>query len=229
MRHIITSLSLAFALFCAACSHQAPSAKASFTQHHSDGRVKPSVHVMPVRDLSGASMPWSLAEEFDSSISASLLYDGSLYVMPRTATERSMENLATPRLDSQLNDLVSIFSPSEFLVELELVRHTEGPCSDQTKLPVHMQGEAVKVISVDMRVRLFDLRLKKPKLLLQEIVAVEHFVDQNKTAMGYQTGSVTAKGYSKTPIGQAHAKLANDVAERIEHYVAIAKSRPNAE
>lgn len=215
-------------LLLASCSKQTPSAKTSFTQHYSDGRVKPSIHMMPVRDLSGARMPWSLAQEFNSSISAALLHGGALYVMPRETTEAAMEKLHTPRLDSKLNDLVSIFSPSEFLVELELVDHKEEACDIDTKIPAHLQSESVKVISAKMRVRLFDLRLEKPKMLLQEIVAVEHIVDQSKTAATYNASSVSTKGYAKTPLGQAHKKLAHDVAERIEHYIAIAKSRPNA-
>jgi len=222
-------LPLAALLLFASCSNQTQSARETFTQHHSDGRVKPSVHVTPVRDLSGAQMPWSLSEEFDASISSSLLTDGSLYVMPREATETALAKLENPRLDSKRNDLISLFAPSEFLVELELVRHDEKQITDQTKIPAHMQGEAVKAIHVEMRVRLFDLRLSRPKMLLQEIVSVEHFVDQNKTATNYHVNALGTKGYSKTPLGIAHAKLAEDVAERIEHYVAIAKSRPNAE
>lgn len=213
----------------AGCSDRTQSARETFTQYHSDGRVKPSVHVTPVRDLSAAAMPWSLSEEFDTSISSSLLKDGSLYVMPRETTEAALAKLEVPRLDSKLNDLVTLFSPSEFLVELELVRHDENPITDTTKLPAHMQGEAVKAIHVEMRVRLFDLRRAQPKMLLQEIVAVEHLVDQNKTATNYHTNALGTKGYPTTPLGIAHAKLAEDVAERIEHYVAIAKSRPHAE
>lgn len=228
MRFRLALLPTALLLF-ASCTKQTHSARETFTQHHSDGRVKPSVHVTPVRDLCAAEMPWSLSEEFDASISSSLLKDGSLYVMPREVTETAMSKLDSPRLDSKLNNLIGLFAPAEFLVELELVRHDEKQITDQTKIPAHMQGESVKAINVEMRVRLFDLRLAKPKMLLQEIVSVEHLVDQNKTATNYYINALGTKGYAKTPLGIAHAKLAEDVAERIEHYVAIAKSRPNAE
>jgi hypothetical protein len=188
---------------------------------------------MPVRDLTQASMPWSLAEEFDAAISSSLLRDGSLYVLPRAETEQAMAKLTTPRLDSKLNDLISLFAPAEFLVELELVRHREAPIADRSKLPIHMQDEAASVIESQMRVRLYDLRRKEgqtePKLLLQEIVDIDHFVDKNKTATNYARDGVGTKAYPKTPLGIAHAKLSAEVSERIEHYVAIAKSRPDSQ
>lgn len=204
------------------------SAAQGFTLHHTDGRTKPSLHVLPVHDISGSNLNWSLSSEMDSTILGNLSEEGQVYVFPKEDTESCVAQLATSDLTSRLNDLVKIFHPAEFLVELEVVDHHEEIANADYKLPTHMEGDSVKVIVAKMRVRLFDLRSAKSKMILQEIVEVDHFVDRNKTSARYEVAGLSTKAYKKTPLGTAHRKLAKEVSGRIEQYIAIAKSRRNA-
>lgn len=213
------------------CSNRATKTKSAlqaFTTHHTDGRTKPSLHVLPVHDISGADLNWSLSSEMDSTVLSNLSKEGQVYVFPKEKTEACVSQLATSDLTSRLNDLVKIFHPAEFLVELEIVDHHEETGKTDYKLPTHMEGDAVKVIVAKVRVRLFDLRSAKSKMILQEIVEVDHFVDRNKTSARYEVAGLGTKAYSKTPLGTAHRRLAEEVSDRIEQYIAIAKSRRNA-
>lgn len=233
MRHLaLTSLST-IALVLAGCSYSSSnysSKKAhAFTTHHADGRTKPSIHVLPVHDISGAVLNWSLASEMDETILKNLSREGEVYVYPKEATEQGLTQLQSSDLTSRKNNLTDIFKPAEFVAELEMVDHYETQANDDFKLPKHLEGESVKVIVAKMRVRLFDLRWKEPKLILQEIVEVDQFIDRNKTSAHYEVTRVGSKEYAKTPLGNAHRRLAEEVSSRIQEYIAIAKSRRNAE
>lgn len=73
-----------------------------------------------------------------------------------------------------------------------------------------------------MRVRVFDLRGKEPKIVLQELIHDSHFIPRQFTQANFYQVPWGHESFSISPIGLAHAEFTKEISSRLEDYILMA-------
>jgi len=95
---------------------------------------------------------------------------------------------------------------SQFSVKMQLVGHEILP---------HNPSE----LNIQIHLEILDLREEKPKVILQEILSLNAYV-QDEIDINWKSPA-----FRMCPLGLAHRKLSREIATRIEDYILIAKKR----
>lgn len=197
----------------------------TFTRFEDSGRAKPSVAMLPLINNSSVELPWDVSEELSSGIRHSLKKNGKLFLSPEEEVENIRLNLGP--MDVSTNDLEPLrtFSPSEFVIMLELVDHKKIPYERGTIKPVYpADGKIDHVLALMLRVHVVDIRDEKPRTILHEIVRSNHLIPTTISHIDPEDRVWGENTYNFSPTGLAHARLERDVAGRLEDYILVAKS-----
>jgi hypothetical protein len=214
MNRLPILMSLAMGLFAAGCNRCCEET----TRFHDDGRAKPVVAVASMIDTTNFDAPWSLSDEFTSSIANQVAANGEIYVQ----AQEDCPFTENP-FDADLSWMKREFKTQEFLVFLELVEHGIVPAV-QGKKQLH-PNEASTNLEMAVRVRVVDLRGSTPKIVLQEMVRDTYFIPRSILPPDYSLMGWGTEEYFKTPMGIAHSQFAQEIARRVSDYILLAKSR----
>jgi hypothetical protein len=205
------------ALVVCACSRTG----GDLSRFHEDGRAKPAVAIMSVIDGTSFDAPWSLSEELTSMIVQKVGQNGSIYVLAKGDL-----GYADNPFGTDLSWIKREYPDDEFVVFCELVEHDNVPLSKGKKSSdVIIPFETAMNLKMAVRVRVVDLRTSTPKIVLQEMVRNSYYIPKNIIPTDYSYIVWGTAEYSSTPMGLAHAELANEIATRVGEYIHLAKSR----
>jgi hypothetical protein len=181
------------------------------SRFYDDGRARPIVSICSVIDSTSCDLPWSLSEELTQLIRNELSSNKNIYV-----SENIDEALTTSDnpFDSDVNWMKNRFEDNEFLVFLELLKHNEIKKDDVTTN-----------LDMSVRLRIIDVRAKKPKVILQECISDNYYITKGAIKTDYQKIVWGSSEYTNSRMGMAHKILAKLIAERTSDYIALAKSR----
>ena len=203
------------------CGYKSP----DLSKYQDDGKVKPTLALLPFVNYSDIDVSWNVSEELTQGVKNAILKSGNLYLSSQNHVEMVLEqskNLYTPRLD--LNELKK-FSPSEFVVLLEVLSHKNKAYKRGSVKPVYpADGRISHVLSITAKVRVVDIREEEPKTVLHEIIHSNHLIPKPMAKIGHKDKSWGDETYNFSPLGMAHARLERDIANRLESYVLVAKS-----
>ncbi len=188
------------------------------TRYHEDGRAKPEIAITSMIDTTSFELPWSLSEEFTSSLVQQVGVGGKLYVV---ATEDDV--FTENPFGQDLNWIKREYADHEFVAFLELVEHEIAPTSKVRKDPTSQQFSTN--LNMAIRLRIVDVRGQTPVIVLQEMVKDSYFIPKTLMPTDYATAVWGTSEYQKSPIGIAHKQIIQEVASRIKEYVLLAKSR----
>lgn len=190
----------------------------STSLYHEDGRAKPKVAIASMIDTTSYEAPWSLSEEFTSTIVDQMAQSGIMFVQSKEEAP-FVENPFGPDLSWVKRE----FRTHEFAVFLELVEHQRVPVDKEKK------GQPLQEVSTHLemgvRLRVIDLRSPMPKIVLQEMVRESYFIPKTLLPTDYSQTPWGTAGYEKTPMGIAHAQLIQEIVSRVTDYILLAKSR----
>lgn len=186
------------------------------SRFHEDGRIKPSVAIASMLDTTSFDASWSLSEELTQGVMDLIAKSGKIFVHSQEESPFT-EN----PFGSDLSWMKREFDSEEFVVFLELVEHEFTPVKTKG---VTLQ-EASSNLNMAVRMRVIDLRSATPKIVLQEMVRDSYFVPKTLIPTDYSVDSWGTEGFRKTPMGIAHAQLMKDIANRVNDYIVLAKSR----
>jgi hypothetical protein len=79
------------------------------------------------------------------------------------------------------------------------------------------------LLTIAVRVRVFDVREKTPKVVLQEIVEQSHHIPRQFTKDSQVPWGDEA--FDVSPLGIAHDQLCKELATRVEDYILIAGAK----
>ena len=187
------------------------------TRYHEDGRAKPVAAIATMIDTASFEVPWSISEELTTMISAQIRQTGKIYVVTKE-DDAFGEN----PFGADLSWVKREFSNQEFAVFLELVEHDMAPA---TKTKKESPEDNSTNLNMAVRLRVIDARGAQPKIVLQEIVRDTYFIPKTLIPEDYNTLAWGNPAFARTPMGIAHAQLANEIATRISDYILLAKSR----
>ena len=214
MRTVTALMSLMIGLSVASCNRCCDE---TATRFHDDGRAKPVVAITSMIDTTSFDAPWSLSEEFTSLVFNQVSSSGEIYIQ----THEEFPPSENP-FNADISWMKKEFPSQEFAVFLELVEHDIVPVTKGRKS--FNQYEASTNLEMAVRIRVIDLRGAQPKIVLQEMVRDSYFVPKTILPTDYSISGWGTSEYRKTPMGIAHAQLAQEIANRVSEYILLAKS-----
>jgi hypothetical protein len=182
---------------------------------------RPIVAIVPILDHSRSDLNWNVSQELSQSIRKRLVSRNQLYVMGEDAFVSKASKALTSHDPFDLDTawVRKTFTPNEFVVFMELIEHNETPIL-ATELPNEAQ-EAPAELALSVRVRVFDVRDKTPKLVLQEIVQQAHHIPRQFTKVNFNQVPWGDEAFDVSPLGIAHDMLCKELASRVEDYILI--------
>ncbi len=212
MKKILFVYTLLFSFSClllpSCASKQKPAAPSAAFQ-----KKAPAVVIAPIVDSTNCDTSWSLSEELTTLIYKKV-QKNQKFILPSYDTLENELSFSHNPFGNDLSWLKKSFPSHQFVVFLELVEHEmKGSAKNNLLSPRSMH------LNMSIRVRIVDLRGKKPSLLLQELVQNSYFIPHTLTHVDYTHTSWGSKDYLSTPLYQAHSELLEEVAERIADYI----------
>ncbi len=210
MLRIISVMSLVLLL--AGCSGRKETEQSLF---YNDGTPKPIVAFVPLIDHSDHDLPWDLSEELTQGLKEKLLQKEKLFLVtvPKKQAQASEEN--NP-FGPDISWMKTIYPRKDFVVFMELIEHKEVPLYPKSE---SSPEESPAELKTSLRVRVVDLRGNEARVILQELVHDTQYIPKQFTRYNLFQVPWGREMYGITPLGLAHAKLAKEVAARIEDYI----------
>ncbi len=205
---------LMLSLLAVGCNHS----NDFMTRYHDDGRAKPAVAITSMIDTTSFELPWSLSEEFTSTLVKQVAVGGKLYVL---ATEDDV--FTENPFGQDLSWIKREYADQEFVAFLELVEHEVAPASKYKKDPTSQQFSMN--LNMAVRLRIVDVRGQTPMIVLQEMVRDSYFIPKTLMPTDYSLAVWGTPEFQKSPMGIAHKQIVQEIASRIKEYVLLAKSR----
>lgn len=206
----------AASLFMSSCCN---SCKNEMTRYHEDGRAKPAVAIASMIDTTSFDVPWSLSEELTTMVVKRIADTKSIFVQSIDDFSSSKNPFA-----QDLSWTKHEFAGQEFVVFMELVQHDLIPAAKGKKKPSSTQ-EAANNLNMAVRLRVIDLRGHTPKIVLQELVKESYYIPRSLLPTDYNRTTWGSEDYRASPMGIAHAQLAQEISARLNDYILLAKSR----
>ncbi len=193
--------------------------------HEKSVHLKPIVTVVPVIDSTKNDLPWSLSEEFTSSVDYRLARNNGLFLVDPVKARAAVKKMKSDQnpFGTDISWVKRTFTDEEFVVFLELVEHDEVLRQDRKK-PADPKFCSAD-LNISMRVRVFDLRGTEPKVVLQELLHDSHFVPRQFTHVNFYQAPWGEETFSISPMGLAHTEFTKEVASRIEDYILLSSRR----
>lgn len=197
-----------------------------FFAYDDDGAAKPVVAVLPIKDSSWNSLPWSMSEELEVGIWDAAKRRGRLYCTEPTLVKDVVAQLGDD-IDVHTQDagFYKQFVGCEFLVLVDILQHNEMPYHRGEIEPLYIiDDDDAFVLGMKVRVTVLDVTGSAPRVALKEIFSSNHMIEKEYYDVDYSLNRWGTKDYRKTPIGVAHERLARDLTARIETVTAAATS-----
>lgn len=213
---------LAVAMFCS-CTRQ-PNTMSQQYHYHNDGSAKPQVAVVPVYDKSQSQMPWNLSHELSEAFTEKISSSKRFY-LTKDFDMLALSHLRTSEVNPFLDDIDwigEVETGTEFIVFLELVEHRLIP-NGSGKGFISTRLFQSHNLDMTMRIKVIDIRSKKPRVVLQEIVEDTYYIPWKFSNLTYKKGSWNNSAFSLSPIGLAHGKMVKKVTGQVEEYILLAK------
>jgi hypothetical protein len=180
--------------------------------------TRPIVAIIPVIDHSRHDLSWNISHELTQSIRQRLtqhdrlylLNEDQVYAMTRKSAQDDPFGLETLWIKKA-------YSQNEFVAFFELIEHREMPI-------ITTEGsnqENPAQLDITMRVRVFDLRSERPRVVLQEIVEQTHHIPRQFTRNQFNQVPWGDEMFEISPLGLAHEKICQEVASRVEDYILL--------
>ncbi len=186
--------------------------------YYDDGRCKPAVAILPIKDVSQCGLSWNLGDELYEDIYDELVDRGHLYILPEQVVETYVAK--TQGVDYFGRDLsfTESFGKSEFVVIMEFIEHDIEPYvrGKYSNLYPTRNAACSHVLKLRVRIRVVDVRCDTPQIVLQEIVQSNHMIPIDKDSFDANKDAWGKENYCNSFFYSAHKRLAYDLAERIE-------------
>lgn len=188
------------------------------TRYHEDGRAKPVVAVAPLLDTTSFDAAWSLSEELTSMLTRQMSQSHQIFI-----SSQDEFAIAENPFGNDLSWIKQEFQSNEFVVFLELVEHEMVPLTKEKT--ISFPQEVAKSLKMGVRIRVVDLRDASPKIVLQEMIRDSYYIPKTLIPTNYNVVVWGSEEYAKSSMGIAHTHLTQEIANRINEYILLAKSR----
>jgi hypothetical protein len=191
--------------------------EATLAQLSRAAKTKPSVAIAPIIDSTNFDSTWSLSEELTSLLYSQILASNKFSLPPQDNVEKASSFSKNP-FGKDLSWVKHSFNGQDFVVFLELVQHEQKEIKKSTDMEPQN-------LDMGLRIRILDLRGKKPALVLQELLQDSYFISAAQSNIDYEKKTWGTQEYSATPLYRAHLQLMQEACLRINDYILAATRR----
>jgi hypothetical protein len=210
---------LIITLMIALCSGCAPR-YSDFFPYTDDGRKKPSLTLLPVYDGLADHEGAGFSAELSQSVYNRIKRRGELFIPPQASMKKALASLPEKKLfATQELKIFRRFAPTDYVCLMELKEYRVLPYKRGTVKPIYLANlpeEEARVLSIEVKLRIIDIREPDPKIIHQEVVQSNHMISK----AAFEPGSSTAHSSS---VEQVRSRLARDLAEKIEETLCLNK------
>jgi hypothetical protein len=189
--------------------------------YHKDGRAKPKVALLPVIDSSESDLPWSLSKEFTEGLQGRFVKQSNLFLLHDYNLVRLKKSLNPFTEESSW--LQEMETSAEFVVFVELAEHHLISKIDESLF--NITNAPSYNLSVNVRVKVVDIRQKQPKTILQEMFQENYTIPWQLSSIDYEKTTWGKTSFFISPMGLAHAGLIRKISQQIEDYILLAQTR----
>jgi hypothetical protein len=212
-----------FLSLCLMCS--CTSQHTSFARYHENGKMKPTVLVGSIEDLSDSGLSWNISQELQQEIKKSFLSSGNLYVneshYPLGLDEEELGRyLAEARTESSSSAINEDFVAFLDLLEHDIVAY-DGTKAEEAR---SYTGYVTSMLRMKMRIKILDIKSYPPKIVLQEIYTFEQPIPRKSNKTNYEEVVWGTDAYLLSPVSLGHRRLIKGITKRIEDYIEIRQS-----
>ncbi|MBS0654697.1 MAG: hypothetical protein JSR46_02875 [Verrucomicrobia bacterium] len=176
------------------------------------GIKKPSLTLLPIYDTTGGSAGSNFSTELYHSIYSRIRSKGVLFIPPQQNMKRILASMQGQNLYASSDlSLLKRFSGTDYICLMEVVDYRTAPYKRGTIKPLYIADlpeEKACVLSIEVKLKIVDMRSATPKVVRQEVVESNHMI--STTAF---EGNSTAHGSS---LEQVQSRLARDLTDKIE-------------
>ncbi len=185
-------------------------------------KTKSIVSIVPVIDNTKNDYDWNLSDELSSELYYRLGHQDHFQIADAPHVRTKLKRLKDGEnpFGVDLSWVKKAFQGDDFVVFLELIEHEEVFKQNRKKLAD--PAECSADLNMSMRVRVFDLRDKEPRVVLQELIHDSHFIPRQFTQANFYQVPWGHESFSISPIGLAHAEFTKEIASRLEDYIVMA-------
>lgn len=220
MKKVVWALSVA--LLIAGCKQDDQTSLQ--TRLYENGTPKPIVAIVPLIDNTRHGLSWNVSDEITALIHYRLMQKETLYLVDEEKVGTMLKRIKETHhlFDTDLAWIKKIFHQNEFVVFMELINHKEIPIpSKEVVSPEELPVE----LSIQVRLRVIDLRGEEAVVVLQEIVQDAHFIPKQFTKTHFTQVEWGKDNYAISPLGIAHANVSKEIATRLEDYILLSMKR----
>jgi hypothetical protein len=222
MRDRMKKLVLCLALLAVGCNKEDRTPQQ--TKAYENGTTKPVVAIVPLIDSARHHLPWDLSHEITSLIHYRLTQKDTLYIVDQEKVQSMLKRVKDTHhpFDTDFAWMKKVFLDDEFVVFMELIHHEQA---DVPAREVTASEDLPKELTIQVRLRVIDLRPETPKIALQEIIRDAHFIPKEFTTTHFVQVEWGKDNYSISPIGMAHAHISKEISNRLEDYILLAMKK----
>jgi hypothetical protein len=197
--------------------------------YHNDGTRKPSVVLLPIIDRSQAGLCWDLKEELTEEFHCRAMSNANLFFVPDETVVKELRQASKERpIDYFGPDLsfTKFFCEGDFIVAIELIEHQWIPYLPGKISPLYpiKKGTCDRVLAMKARLKVIDIRDKKPRVVLMEIFNSNHMIARNDERVDYRECCWGSDPYTRTALSITHQRMIRDIVSRLEYVLLPAHS-----
>jgi hypothetical protein len=205
---------------------QSNKAKIQSFRYFENAKQKPIAALVPlISRVAAPDVAWDVCQEITAEVHRRIINKGEIFLNPIQLSSRLSTKLHSEDLVAiTRNDLNEFRPENEYVVFMELIEHQElrSDVLEAQATDPSLQNER-DILSVRVRLRVYDLRLEEPKVILQEILHAQYFIPKVERHLDYHKVVWGGDSYSASVYGRTHAKLEKDLAHQIVNYICISK------
>lgn len=189
--------------------------------YHDDGRPKPKVAIVTLKDASSCKFDWEFSDEMAEGLYCDLMNSGQLYVMSTPETGAEMAHKGQYDFFNIDANFAHDFCGADFVAILELIENAVVPYDPCTGTVSNMNRSDVRLqaILTRVRVKVVDIRCQTPRTVLCEVVKAIYPLEPGARADCVGNVAWGTDGYYKTSCGMAHYRAIKQLSERLENII----------
>jgi hypothetical protein len=180
-----------------------------YAPYHEDGTKKPHIAFVQMADSTEFNKIPDLSQELTKRVCDKIMQHGELYLFTEEATAAMASKAGKPDYFGQDLSFTKAFQQADFIVATEVVEHKIASRKEVKSSLMSHCTPGNSLVQLKVRLEVIDPASNPPKVLLQEVVKINHAIP-NSVANNPQE----LKGYEA-----AHDRLVDEIAARIENSI----------
>lgn len=180
---------------------------------HDDGKMKPSVVVVPVMVPCEVPNGNELSRSLTSNIRFQFMNEGELYLFSEGEVHKGLSDIGQVEWLTKNEAFAQHFCSADFIVLTELMQSPVLPSCNNAPCPCQYNFIA------KLRIKIIDVRPRCPRVVLQEILKGDYVIPCSAEDVTCGVINWNPETYRTSPMGKVHQRLVAAYVHRVEEVI----------